>query len=56
MSEVWPAKRRSGAVIARRRARTRASWDAPTKQDFPQNDRIVVSLIMRCKTSVIRPP
>ncbi len=32
-----------------KRARTRASWDAPAKQDSSQNDRIVVSLIMRCK-------
>jgi hypothetical protein len=27
----------------------RASWDAPAKQDFSQNDRVVMSLIMRRK-------
>ena len=33
----------------RRRARMGPSWDAPTKEDLPQNDGVVMSLIMRCK-------
>lgn len=48
IDDVRPAKMWSATVVGTR-PRTRRSWDASAEQDLPQNDRIVMSSIMRCK-------